>query len=274
MPLGLRINLQEISQLIGEGGRRDRRRENADARALQRLLCGKGSVKRSQKRLPGLLIAHRHHALRAVGIVQAENVGLRKNVRPAERCRMLVVALNLCRTSEVALDQQRAGVSAKRHRRGVELGPAGNHILGLAHVGNDGFERQAHAAGHAGQRHGCAHHLQEAATRDGIDPFGSALGKLAVQSFLESGTPGKLFEAAPVLRAGLFGSIVHNGCLDSFADGVQVQFALLRGANIFALSATVLFFHLHRVHITLLEAVIPSGGRVREAKSRAVEGSL
>ena len=207
----------------------------------KRFLRGERPANRGQKRLPGALVAHRHHALRAVGIVQAENVGLRKNIGAAERCGMLVVAFNLCRTPEVALDQQRAGVSAERHRRGVELGPAGNHVLGLANVGNDGFERQAHAAGHAGQRHGRAHHFQEAAARDGIDPLGSAFGKFAVQRFLERGAAGKFFEAAPVFRSGFF----VGGRFDLRAEGVQIQFALLAGANIFALRAAVLFLDLH-----------------------------
>ena len=63
--------------------------------------------------------------------------GLRENVRAAEASGMQIVAFNLCRTAEMALDQQRAGVSAERHRRGVEHGAAGNDLFGLADVGND-----------------------------------------------------------------------------------------------------------------------------------------
>src|SRR5713101_9252 len=102
MPLGLRIDLEEVAQLIGERGRRNGRRENADARALQGLLRAERAANCGEERLPGALVAHRHHALRAVGIVQAKNMGLRKNVGAAERRGMLVVALDLCWTAEVA----------------------------------------------------------------------------------------------------------------------------------------------------------------------------
>ena len=120
---------------------------------------------------------------------------------------------------------------------------AGNHFLGLAHVRNDRLERQAHAAGHAGQRHRRAHHFQKAAARNRIDPLGSALGKFAVQRFLERGAAGKFFEAAPVFRTGLFGGILRDSCFDSLADGVQIQLALLAGANVFSPGGFVLLFH-------------------------------
>ena len=81
---------------------------------------------------------------------------------PPSDAGMLVVAFNLCRTAEMAFDQQWAGVSAERHRCGVEHGTAGDHILRLAHVGNDRLEREFYAPGHTGQRHGRAHDFQEA----------------------------------------------------------------------------------------------------------------
>src|SRR5580700_5072179 len=158
---------------------------------------------------------------------------------------MLVVALNLCRPSKMAFDQQRAGVSAERHRRGIELRSTWDHVLGLAHVGNDGFEWQAHTAGHSCERHGRAHHFQESAARYGIDPLGSAFREFAVQRLLERGAAGKLFEAAPVFRAGLVVRLV-----DLRAERVEIQFAFLRGTNVFSPRAAVLFFYLHRLHIT------------------------
>ena len=58
--------------------------------------------------------------------------------------------------------------------------------------------------------------------------------------------------------------------VDLVAEGVETEFALLAGANIFALHA-VLFFVLHeRSH----NIVILSGARVRKANARIVEGSL
>src|SRR5208337_4075889 len=83
MPLGLRINLQEIAQLIGQRGRRNGRRKDANARALQGLLCTQWPTNRGNKALPRPLIAHRDHALRAVRIVHAKNRRLGKNIGAA-----------------------------------------------------------------------------------------------------------------------------------------------------------------------------------------------
>src|SRR5258706_5257908 len=174
---------------------------------------------------------------------------------------MLVIAFNLCRTAEVAFDQQRAGVAAESHGRDVERRAPGNYVLGLAHVGNDGFERQAYASGHASQRHGRAHHFEEAAARDGIDPFGSAFRELAMQRFLERRAASEFLEAAPVFRAGLLIRLV-----DLLAQGVEIELALFRWANIFSLRLAVLMFDLHWFH-TRLETVILGGARLREAKS-------
>jgi hypothetical protein len=69
VPLGLRIHLKQAAKLIGERGRRNGRRENADARALQCLLRAERAANRGEKRLPRALVAHRSHALRAVRIV-------------------------------------------------------------------------------------------------------------------------------------------------------------------------------------------------------------
>ena len=88
VPLGIGINLQEITQLIGERGRRNCRRENANAGALQRFLRGERAADRAEECLPRALVAHRHDALRAVGIVKAEERGLRENVGAALRSRV------------------------------------------------------------------------------------------------------------------------------------------------------------------------------------------
>ena len=66
---------------------------------------------------------------------------------------MLIVAFDFRGTPEMALDQHRAGVSAQRHGRRVKHRTAGNHFFRLAHVRNDGLERQLDAASHARQRH-------------------------------------------------------------------------------------------------------------------------
>ncbi len=104
VPLGLRINLQEVAQLVGERGRRNRWGQNADACALQRFLRAERAADCAQKCRPRALVAHRHYALRAIGIVEAENRSLRKDVGAAERCRMLIVAFDLCGASQMTFD--------------------------------------------------------------------------------------------------------------------------------------------------------------------------
>ncbi len=47
MPLGLRINRQEVAHLIGQRGRRNGRRQNANARALQCFLRAQRPAKRA-----------------------------------------------------------------------------------------------------------------------------------------------------------------------------------------------------------------------------------
>ena len=114
-----------------------------------------------------------------------------------------------------------------------------------------GSSGRAHASGHAGQAERCAHHFEETATRDGVDPFRCAFGEFAVQRFLEIVASRELFEAAPVFGAGLLGGIVRRRLIDARADGIQVQFAFLAGANIFALF--ILLFHFHcRPRATIL----------------------
>ncbi len=164
---------------------------------------------------------------------------------------MPVVAFNLCRNDrDEAFDQNWIRIAAERHRRGIEHGASGNDFFRLADVRNDGFERKLDAAGHAGESHGRSHDFHEAAAGDGIDPLGRAFGKLAVQGFLESGIAGEFFEAAPVFGAVV--GIVGGGGVEFGANGFEIQFAFLTGANVFALRSRLsgfdLVVHFHPIH--------------------------
>jgi hypothetical protein len=145
----------------------------------------------------------------------------------------------------MTFDEQGAGVSPERARRGVIHRLAGNHILGLADVGDDGLQRQTHASGHAGQAEGRAHHSEETAARNRIDPLRGALGKFAVQGFLKRLACGKFFQAAPVFGAGFFGGVVRRRLVNAGAHRSQVELALLAGANVLA-PGLVLLVHVHR----------------------------
>ena len=141
---------------------------------------------------------------------------------------MLLVAFNLGRASEVALHQKRTGVSAERHRGGVIHGTARNDFFRLAHVRNDCFERKLDASSHPGEPQRRAHDLEESAAGNGVEPFGSALRKFAMQGVLKVLASGELFERAPVFRAGLlFGNlrgVMRRGSVHFFADGGEVEF--------------------------------------------------
>ena len=58
-----------------------------------------------------------------------------------------------------------------------------------------------------------------------------------MQRFLEIGAAGKLFEAAPVFRAGL----LVSDPFDLGADRFQIQLALLAGANVLELRLPLVF---------------------------------
>ncbi len=126
----------------------------------------------------------------------------------------------------MAFDEQRAGVSAERAGSRVVHGTTGDDAFGLADVGDDGLEREADASGRSCQTRKAergAHDFEEAAARDGVDPFGGAFGKFAMQSLFEFLGAGEFFERAPVFGAGFFALVVRDGGVEAFADGGQVQ---------------------------------------------------
>ena len=224
VPLGLGIDFEQGTQLVGQRGGRNCLREDANAGALDSFLRAEWAVDRVQEVAPGAHVAEIGDGLRAIGIVHAEYGSLRENIRSAQTCGMLLVAFNFGGTIELAFDQNRTGVSAQRERAGIKHWAAGNHFFRLAHVGDNRFQRLLGAGRHAGHGQRCAHQLQETAPGDGIQPFGGALGKFAVQHFLKFRASRQLFQAAPVLGALSFGQMG--------ASGLQVKFVFLAGTNI------------------------------------------
>ena len=137
MPLRRREARQQIANLRGERRRADRLGEDAEPGALERLLRGQRGADRAEKRRPRADLAEIGERLRAVGIVEPENRGLREHVGRAEAARMQRVAFDLGRPPFVALDEEPGGDAAERHRGRVEERLAGDELFGLAHVGND-----------------------------------------------------------------------------------------------------------------------------------------
>ena len=164
MPLGLRISLEQRTQLVGQRRRGYRRRQDANARALQSLLHAQRSAQRIDQITPGADIAQVGEGLRTIGIVHAQDRCLGENIRPAETRRMPVVAFNFGRAIKMALHQNRAGISAQRECGGEEQRPPGNHFFRLPDIRDDRLQRLLGAGGHAGHGQRRAHQLQESAT--------------------------------------------------------------------------------------------------------------
>ena len=105
-------------------------------------------------------VAARGDGPAAVGVVELEHRRLGEDVGVALGDRVLGVALDLGRPALVALHQDRVPDAAQRHRGGVVVRDARDHLFGLAGVRQDRLDGPA-AAGHAGERGARAHDLEE-----------------------------------------------------------------------------------------------------------------
>ena len=114
---------------------------------------------------------------------------------------VLGIAINLDGPELVALNQQRHRAGCKRMRRGKVHGLAQNQIFRRLDVGINWLVRLFGATSQTGQRQRSAHHLKEAAPRDGIDPLLRGRRKLALHCGLKFGRVGQLIERAPILLA-------------------------------------------------------------------------
>ncbi len=141
------------------------------------------------------------HMLRAVGIVEIEQRALRIRIGPAVVVRVLGIAVDLDGPELVALYQQRHRAGRERVRRGKVHRLAQNQVFRRLDVGINRLIGLLGATGQPGQRHRCAHQLQEAAARNRIDPLLRRRGKLALHRRLKLRRIGQLIERPPVLLA-------------------------------------------------------------------------
>ena len=197
MPGGGREACQEVADLRGQCRRAHRLGQDAEAGAGERLLSREHRADRPEKGGPRPDLADVGERLRPIRIVEAEHRGLRERIGCAEATGMERIALDLRGTALVALDEQPGRDAAQRHRGRVEERSAGNELLGLADVRHDLFGRLTGARGHAGQRQGRAHQLQERSTRDRIRDGFDLGGELVVEPLAKGGVAGPLVERAP-----------------------------------------------------------------------------
>ena len=148
-PLRLRERREDVADLRLQRGRGDRRRQEAQARAPSGRSFSRASLTAASKRAPRPDLPALGQRLRAVGVVDVEDGGLREDVRAAEARGMELVALDLDRPALVALGEDAARVAAVDVRRRVEERLAGDDLLGRLDV-RDRCARSAGACSRSG----------------------------------------------------------------------------------------------------------------------------
>jgi len=140
---------------------------------------------------------------RALGVPQIEHRGLRVDVGRAEARRMIRVALDLRRPPHVAGGEHAERVAGADGRRGGEgERHAGDDLLRLLDVGDDGLERLLGAGGGAAERQRGSHQLHEAAAVDAEAEWHRLARELVLHRLLEGGAALQLVEGAPERRCG------------------------------------------------------------------------
>src|SRR5262245_17630561 len=115
---------------------------------------------------------------------------------------MILVALDFCRTTFVALDDKPSGKTGDRHCRGEIRRLPWDQFFGLAYIRRDILRRLSRARGQSRERQRCPNQLKKSAALNGIIPLAGVLRKLAVKQLFELRGFGELFEATPVLLPG------------------------------------------------------------------------
>jgi hypothetical protein len=197
VPLGLRERGQEAADLRGQRGRGDGLGEDADPRAAAPRLRDEDRAHGRDEGVPGPDLSAIGERLRAVRVVEVQDLGLGEEVGRAEARRVLGVALDLGGPALVALHEHTFGVTLVEHGGGEEEGPARDQLLGLAHVRNDRLVGLPRAAGQSGQRDRRTHHAQELAPALRVVEFRGPLGELAVQARQELRRVPEVVEALP-----------------------------------------------------------------------------
>ena len=202
VPLRLGERGEELLDLAGEAGRADRAAEDPEARPLVLAEPVHRLGDRGEEVVPGVDLAEVEHHLGSVGVVEREGRRLHVDVGRAEARRVIGVALDLGRAAGVALHQDPGPQAVHHHRRGEELGTAGDDVLGGLDPRDDLLGRPDGTPGDAGQRQRGAHHLEEGAAAVGVGQVVGVVGELPMEIFPERVGPGRLLQAPPVFRAG------------------------------------------------------------------------
>ena len=162
---GLGQGLLQAAHLSHQGRRDQGRRHHGQPGPLQGTQGVQGLLHLAAERVPAAGNVQVERDLRAIGIVELQDRGLREEIGATEARRMLGITLDLGGTPHVALDQQTDGESGARLRHGgreIETATR-DDFLGLLYIGNDLLQRLAATGVEPGQGQGGTHELQKAA---------------------------------------------------------------------------------------------------------------
>ncbi len=137
MPFRLRIQLQQVLNLLGNGGRCNRAGKNTQACAAYSLHFDGHDLRGIEERGPGANLTSEGHRLRAIRIVQIQDGSLRYGIGGAQTGRVIGIAFDFCRPSFMAFDEHSDGVGAEGHRRSEKHRLAQNHPVRLLHIRNE-----------------------------------------------------------------------------------------------------------------------------------------
>ena len=121
--------------------------------------------------LPATRFATTSNHLTAIRIIQIQYGTLHLRIRGAMTGRVLGIAIDLGRTSHVALRQQARRITILSEGRSKKQRFTGNNLLRRVHVGNNQFLGLLGTTSHSGQGCGSTHQLHEITTLDGVLQF-------------------------------------------------------------------------------------------------------
>ena len=222
--LRLGIRLLHSLPLPRQRGRSDCCAQKVDAGSILGRNCL--GAEDLSKLLPFASLAAIGRVLWAVGIIEGEEGSLRIRVRGAHVVGVFGIAVELDGAELIAFDQQRNRAGGEGMGGGKVHRLAEDEILRRLDVGINRLVGLLGATGQSGEGHGCAHELEEAAARDGIDPLLGRAGKLFLDGCLKVRRIGQLVERAPEALA-LYGfQILANGIQSHGREG---RTRLMRG---------------------------------------------
>src|ERR1700688_4468625 len=111
---------------------------------------------------------------------------------------MFRIAFNLRWPPQMTLDKHPGGDARDAHRSGVKQRFAGNHLLRLAHIGDNYFLWLPGAGRSPDEQDRCSHDTQEAAAGLRVVPVRRAIGELIFDEGAKVVSSSKFFQAAPI----------------------------------------------------------------------------